>query len=370
VDRVIKSAMIPLFKVLMADRAAEAVAKTLFSGLITEGPRVLEFEDKLSSYLQTPILTVNSGTSALHLAAVLLDLAPGDEVISTPITCVATNVALLRAGATIVWADVDPRTGLLDPKDIPRRLSSRTRAIMCVDWGGALCDFEELCAFGLPVIEDAAHAFGARRSTRFPDFSCWSFQAIKHLTAADGGGLHVEDAALRERARKLRWFGIDRRAPGPNIDKTVPEAGFKFHMNDVNATIGLANFEAAVAAVEKHRQNAAWFGSALHDVTGLQLPPESETSAWWLYTILLEEPDARQDFITFMAQRGIECSRVHARNDQYPAFARAVDRRPLPGADHFDRRQVAIPVGWWIGDLEREQIAEGIRAWSHARGRR
>jgi dTDP-4-amino-4,6-dideoxygalactose transaminase len=362
--------MIPLFKVLMADRAAEAVAKTLFSGLITEGPRVLEFEDKLSAYLRTPVLTVNSGTSALHLAATLLDLAPGDEVISTPITCVATNVALLRAGATIVWADVDPHTGLLDPKDIPKRLSARTRAIMCVDWSGALCDFDALRSFELPVIEDAAHAFGALRSTEFPDFTCWSFQAIKHLTCADGGGLHVEDAALRERARKLRWFGIDRRAPGPNIDKPVQEAGFKFHMNDVNATIGLANFERAVAAVEKHRQNAAWFDAALRDVAGLRLPPASETSAWWLYTILLEEENAQRDFITFMAQRGVECSRVHARNDQYSAFAHAVDRGPLPGVEHFDGHQAAIPVGWWISDLEREQIAEGVRAWSHSRSRR
>lgn len=361
--------MIPLFKVLMSETAAEAVAKTLYSGFITEGPRVLEFEDKLSSYLGAPILTVNSGTSALHLAATLLDLAPGDEVISTPITCSATNAALLRAGATIVWADVDPDTGLLDPRDVPRRLSPRTRAIMCVDWAGALCDFEALRAFQLPVIEDAAHAFGALRSS-FPNFTCWSFQAIKHLTAADGGGLHVEDAALRERARKLRWFGIDRRAPGPNIDKTIEEAGFKFHMNDVNATIGLANFEAAVAAVDKHRQNAAWFDAALRDVEGIRRPPTSESSAWWLYTILLEEDDAQRDFITFMAQRGVECSRVHARNDRYPAFARAVNRGALPGVDYFDGHQVAIPVGWWIGDLEREQVAESVRAWSHSRGRR
>lgn len=362
--------MIPLFKVLMADGAAEVVAKTLFSGLITEGPRVLELEDKLSAYLWAPVLTVNSGTSALHLAAALLDLAPGDEVISPPITCVATNTALLRAGATIVWADVDPHTGLLDPRDIPRRLSTRTRAIMCVDWAGALCDFEELRAFDLPVIEDAAHSFGALRSTEFPDFTCWSFQAIKHLTTADGGGLHVRDAALRERGRKLRWFGIDRRAPGPNIDKTIEEAGFKFHMNDLNAAIGLANFEAAIGAVEKHRQNAAWFDAALCGVPGIRLPPPSETSAWWLYTILLEEDDAQRDFITFMAQRGVECSRVHARNDRYPAFARALDRGSLPGVDYFDSHQVAIPVGWWLGDLEREQVAEGVHAWSHSRGRR
>jgi dTDP-4-amino-4,6-dideoxygalactose transaminase len=362
--------MIPLFKVLMANRAAEAVKQTLFSGLITEGPRVVEFEDKLSAYLRTPVLTVNSGTSALHLAAVLLDLAPGDEVISTPITCAATNVALLRAGATIVWADVDPRTGLLDPSDIPRRLSSRTRAIMCVDWGGVPCDFEALRTFDLPVIEDAAHAFGALRSEAFPDFTCWSFQAIKHLTCADGGGLHVGDDALRARARKLRWFGIDRRAPGPNIDKTIEEAGFKFHMNDVNATIGLANFEAATAAVDAHRRNAQWFGEELRDVAGIQLPPASEASSWWLYTILLEEDDAQRDFITFMAQRGVECSRVHARNDQYPAFAHSVNRGPLPGVGYFDAHQVAIPVGWWLGDLEREQIAEGVRAWSHSRSRR
>jgi dTDP-4-amino-4,6-dideoxygalactose transaminase len=356
---------IPLFKVLMSSEASEAVAATLRSGVVTEGPKVVAFEEALAPVLGGPVLSVNSGTSALHLAGVLLDLKPGDEVISTPITCAATNLALLHAGATIVWADVDPTTGLIDPESVAAKVTAKTRAVMAVDWAGALVDGDLLreATGGAPVIEDAAHAFGALRTQPLPELVCWSFQAIKHLTTGDGGGLYVRDPVLREKARRLRWFGIDRQAPGPNIDKSIAEAGFKYHMNDIDASIGLANLPHAQEAVAKHRANAAWYASALKDVPGIRLPPEDPTSAWWLYTILLEPSDAQRGFISFMAARGVECSRVHSRNDVQPVFGPlAADE--LPGVDAFDGHQVAIPVGWWVGDDERSRVAEAVRDWA------
>ena len=355
---------ISLFKVLMSDDVSEFIAETIRSGVITEGPRVQAFERELSGMLGGPVLTVNSGTAALHLAAILLDLGPGDEVISTPITCAATNLALLHAGATIVWADVDPTTGLIDPRSVVEKITPRTKAVMAVDWGGRVCDSMLVAAAaGLPVIEDAAHAFGAERSSELPSTVCWSFQAIKHLTTGDGGGLYVRDEVLREKARRLRWFGIDRLLPGPNIDKPIVEAGYKYHMNDLDASIGLANLSLARAAVDAHRTNAAWYFEALKDVVGIRLPPKDPKSAWWLYTILLE-PDGRQrEFVEFMAARGVECSRVHSRNDAHPLFQKYVSSA-LPGVDYFDMHQVAIPVGWWVGDTERSRVAEAVHDWS------
>lgn len=356
--------MIPLFKVRMSPDAPAAIANTIASGTITEGPRVVEFEDKLGAYLGMPVLTVNSGTSALHLAATLLDLKPGDEVISTPITCAATNLALVHAGASIVWADVDPRTGLIDPVDVARKAALRTRAVMAVDWAGALCDFQGLSdAARVPVIEDAAHSFGAIRTGSPPDSICWSFQAIKHLTTADGGGLFVRDDAARERARRLRWFGIDRRSPGPNIDKAIADVGFKYHMNDLTASIGLANIAHVPSSLAAHRENAAWYDDNLKDARGITLPVADPNSAWWLYTIILEANDAQREFVTFMASKGVECSRAHSRNDAHPAFKAFATTSPMPGVDYFDSHQVSIPVGWWVGDKERARVAEAVRDW-------
>ena len=362
--------MIRLFKVLMAPGVPAAIEELLASGTVTEGPRVVELEDKLSAILGGEVLTVNSGTSALHLAATLLDLKPGvDEVISTPVTCAATNLALLHAGAVIVWADVDPYTGLIDPDDVGRKITQRTRAVMAVDWGGALCDVQALRAAAgdmpIRIIEDAAHAFGATRSQPLPDAVCWSFQAIKHLTTGDGGGLYVHDEQARARARRLRWFGIDRRMPGPNIDKWIVEAGFKYHMNDLDASIGLANLERAIRAVDQHCANAAWYADALKDLPGVRLPPADPGSAWWLYTLILEPPGMQRAFVEFMADRGVECSRVHSRNDAHPIFVHSAARvGTLTGVDYFDDHQVAIPVGWWLAEHDRERVAEAVIAWS------
>jgi len=356
---------IPLFRPLMSSTVPAVIAETIRSGVVTEGPKVMALEKALAAVLGGDVLAVNSGTTALHLAGVLLELEPGDEVISTPITCVATNLALLHAGATIVWADVDPATGLIDPRDVARKVTQRTRAVVAVDWGGAVCDVDALgeAVGGAPIIEDAAHAFGATRRTRLPDLVCWSFQAIKHLTTGDGGGLHVRDTALREKARLLRWFGIDRQSPGPNIDKPIALAGYKYHMNDLAASIGLANLDLAQEAVAKHRANARWYAEALAGVDGIRRPAEDPSSAWWLYTILLEPPGKQRSFADFMAQRGVDCSRVHSRNDAHPIF-RDVARDGLLGVDYFDDHQVAIPVGWWVGEDERARVAEATRDWA------
>lgn len=364
---------VPLFRVLTSEDAPRAILDAISTGTITEGPRVRELEAKLGVVLDPrdgrPVLAVNSGTSALHLALTLLDLAPGDEVISTPITCAATSCAIVRAGGKIVWADVDPRTGRIDAHDVATRTTSRTRAVVCVDWGGALCDVAALraavnagVAAPSTVIEDAAHAFGAERTGAVPDVACWSFQAIKHLTTGDGGALSVRDGRARERARRLRWFGIDRAAPGPNIEKPIEEAGFKYHMNDLAAAIGLVNLPLAVAAVARHRENAAWYGDVLRGVPGVRLPPADPGSAWWLYTLILEPDDAQRGFIQFMAERGVECSRVHARNDAHPAFG--AGPADLPGVAYFDGHQVAIPVGWWVDEEARGRVAGTVLAWA------
>jgi dTDP-4-amino-4,6-dideoxygalactose transaminase len=351
--------MIPLFKVAMSPEAPARVADVLASGYIGQGEQVEAFERALQQLLDlpTPPLTTNSCTSAIDLALHLIGVGPGDEVITTPVTCTATNSPIVTRGAIPVWADVDPLTGLIDPSSVEYKLgvTPRVKAIMAVDWGGALCDYDALKQFGIPVIQDAAHSLTAGIGG---DYVCWSFQAIKHLTTGDGGALWCPPEQM-ERARLLRWYGLDRRSKADfRCEQNIQEVGFKYHMNDIAAAIGLANIGATEGMITEHRRNAATYNHRLARLPGITRPPWSFDSSWWLYTLLVKD---RPGFIAHMAERGIACSPVHARNDTHAAFH--FPNGPLPGVDHFASRNVAIPVGWWLSTEDRRTVIEAVQAW-------
>jgi len=359
--------MIPLFKVLMSPEAPGAVTRTLVSGYLGQGPKVEAFEAALTEALDSPVpvLTMASGTAALDLALELIGVGPGDEVVTTAMTCTATNGGLVRRGATPVWADVDPATGNLAPASVGAALTRRTKAIMAVDWAGRPCDYAALRAYGLPVIEDAAHAVFARTRGQSlaragGDYVCWSFQAIKHLTTGDGGAIRVPPAQV-DRARLLRWYGLDRRdGESFRCHQDIQEIGTKAHMNDVAASLGLANLDLARWAVEQQRLHAADYQARLE---GPALPPPDAESSWWLYT--LRVPD-REAFMAACARAGVTTSPVHRRNDAHTAFRRVARAGgPLPGLEAFAATEVAIPVGWWLSPDDRAHIIDTVNAlWS------
>jgi dTDP-4-amino-4,6-dideoxygalactose transaminase len=346
----------------MAPEAPPAVERVLLSGQVAEGPVVKAFERDLGSFFATPALAVNSCTSAISLALRLLDIGPGDEVITTAQTCAATNSPIVTAGATPVFVDIEPKSGLIDPDDVRRNLSPRTMAIVAVDWAGHACDYEALRTFGLPIIEDAAHAVGSRIGARHVaeaggDIVCFSFQAIKHLTTGDGGALVTQDEELRTRARLLRWYGLDRESNVKlRFAQDITAAGYKFHMNDIAAAIGRANLKHLPDILRRHRANAGLLHECLKGVPHIELPPFDVGSSWWLFTIRVERPAV---FTQLMAKREIACSPVHARNDQITAF-RDVCRpsKRLGGLNEFASRQVSIPVGWWLDPVDVEAVAE------------
>lgn len=357
--------MIPLFKVFMHPDAKDLVSEVLDSGYIGQGPKVEEFEAALQQFLQTedPPLSVNSGTSALDLAYHLAGVGPGTEVISTAQTCTATNGALALRGARIIWADVDPLTGLIDYRDVANKVSPRTVAIVAVDWGGKPCEYAYLRGYGVPVIEDAAHAFGAYYRGKpiaqsGGDYVMWSFQAIKHLTTGDGGALMTPSHQL-ERGRLLRWFGLDRRSGESfRCAQTITELGYKYQMNDIAAAIGLANMQAAEWIVEKHRMHAANYSVLLGSLQKIKAPRYDEESAWWLYTLIMPSEKARDAFIGYMAEKDITVSPVHARNDKHPPLRFPSGK--LPGLDYFSSRECAIPVGWWLSSNDVDYIANAV----------
>jgi dTDP-4-amino-4,6-dideoxygalactose transaminase len=374
--------VLPLFKVFIAPEAKQLVEQTLFSGYLAQGPKVDAFEQLLREHFGNErICTVNSCTSAIHLALHLIkreyQLPDGAEVISSPLTCAATNFPVVANRLAIRWADVDPKTLNVDLADVERKLGSQTRILLFVHWGGYPIDYARLAEitagyrrrFGheLIVVEDCAHAWesyyhGQRVGTIQDNFACFSFQAIKALTTSDGGLLIASSDVMCREARLARWFGLDR---DNRLDfrsgQDIVHWGFKFHMNDVAASIGLANYPHVRGLVAKNKENARAYYEELRGVPGLTLPERREgfDSSYWLFTVLVSD---RSAFVRAMEAGGIQVNQVHTRNDKYTALAEF--QADLPQMDRIADEMICIPVGWWIGEAERRQIIEAIkRGW-------
>ena len=346
--------MIPLFKPYISKTAGKLVADTLNSGYIGEGPRVKELENKLSTILNGYVVLVNSGTSALHLAYQMADIR-GYEVITTPMTCMATNTPIVHNGGRIIWADIDPDTGNIDINSIREKITDRTKAIVCVHYGGNLCD-PELSSFynrhNITLIEDCAHLV----ANGLGGIECYSFQAIKFLTTGDGGALVTKSKSLYERAKLLRWYGIDREnGSDMRCMKPIYEVGHKFHMNDISASIGLANFEDLSDIVVKTHTNADRYNKAFSNLNHIHTIPVAIRNDYWLYILLV---DNRDGFMKYMKDNEISVSLVHARNDTQPIFHEF--KCPLPNLDIFWEKQVCIPVGWWLENKDIDYIIDKV----------
>jgi dTDP-4-amino-4,6-dideoxygalactose transaminase len=361
---------VPLFKVRMDSSVIEDVGDVLMSGYIGEGPKVKEFEAAISSYVGRNVVCVNSGTSAIRLALRLAGVGVGDEVISTPVTCVATNTAILEQGAKIVWADVHPRTGNILVSDVKKKITENTKAIICVHWGGYPCDLRALheieFAKNIPVIQDAAHAFGALCRglpvSGWTRFTCFSFQAIKDVTCGDGGCLVCNLEDDYDLARELRWYGFERDAGhSMRCKQNITAYGYKYHMNDIAATIGLSCLEGLDDAQKRTQDNAVFYMSELRRLNGVALPEYSGGvhCTFWLFTIFVADPDR---FEGFMKKKGITVSQVHMRNDNYTIFE-SFKSDNLLGVNVFSKHKVCIPVGWWVDDMMREHIVEMIKLY-------
>ena len=361
-------ASIPLFKVFMAPEASllPALRSVLYSGQISEGVEVERFEEAFGRHIGNPrVLSCYCGTAALHIALKLAGAGPGTEVISTPMTAEPTNLAILHTGASVVWADVDPRNVNIAAESIAERITARTRAVVAVHYGGVPVSLaairEAAAAAGIPVIEDAAHALGARYGGMtlgaHSEYVMFSFQAIKHLTTVDGGMLACRNPEDLARGRRLRWFGIDRKAPRTEVD--IAEPGYKYHMNNVNAAIGRVQLDHIAWVIARHVANGRYFDAALRGIAGLELAAWDAAAepSYWFYTVFAER---RDDLARRLAERGIASSLVHRRNDLHSVFASS--RRELPALNRAYPRMLHIPCGWWVSDADREYIADTLRA--------
>jgi len=362
---------IPIFAVRVSEHAIERVASVLRSGFIGDGPTVREFESKVMARTGARhAVAVNSGTSALQLALAVHNVGPGDEVITTAQTFVATSHVILAAGAQPVYADVQSRTGNLDPADIEHRITPRTKAILPVHWAGYPCDMDEILdvatRHGLAVIEDAAHAFGAEYRGRaigsVAPVTCFSFQAIKQLTTVDGGMLCTQDEALGEQARRRRWFGIDRIRRRPSVlgepEWDIKELGYKWHMNDVAAAIGCAHLDEYDLQLAHRALLDSAYRTGLAGVPGVELfdVAADRRSAFWTFCLHVER---RLDFVRAMKARGIEASVVHLRIDRNSLFGPV--RTDLPQLARFTETMVCLPLHGGVSEQDAAHVVEAVR---------
>jgi len=372
---------IPLFKVYMSPKAIGNTIETLSSGFIGEGPKVKEFENSLKNFFKVnnseiDIVATNSATSAEHLfyshfkkeRSDWEEWLDTDEVLSSPLTCTATNLPIVNEGLKLKWVDVDPITCNICLDDLQKKIDKNTRIITLVHWGGNPVDIDKLSQivedaknkYGrqILVLEDCAHSFGSMYKNKAVGFTgnyaTFSFQAIKHITTGDGGILVSPNSNHTKDFKLKRWYGIDRDSPRADFrcEQDIKEAGFKYHMNDIAASIGLANLDDSDWVLDGYRKNAAFYDEHLQVRKAKVLP--GAKPAYWLYTIFVEDRDKVMKYLT---QKGIHCSRVHERNDIHTCFN---NTSHLPGVDKAVAEMLCIPVGWWVTELQLNYIVKTV----------
>lgn len=359
--------MIPLVKPYMPPREELMLAleEILYSGYIATGQAVYEFEDQFKDYIDNPnMISLHSGTDALHIAYILAGIKPGDEVISTPMTAEPTNTTIAMIGAKVVWGDVDPHNGLLDPNSVRSLITEKTRAIVLVHYAGMVCDMGEFYKiskeYNIPIIEDCAHALGSKYNGKmtgnYSDYTIYSLQAIKHMTTVDGGFLALKNGEQLERAKCLRWFGLSK--DKSRLENDITEVGYKYAMNNVNATIGLCQMKHVRETIGKYIANGKYYDEALKGIPGVEMVRYNKNTepSYWLYTMKVER---RDDSCRMMESNGILASQLHHRSDTHSIFKES--HRELPQMEEWYKSFVHIPCGWWVDDETRQKIGDTIR---------
>jgi dTDP-4-amino-4,6-dideoxygalactose transaminase len=364
---------VPFLRSEFSIDVARVVGPVLASGYVGAGRRVDALERALATYLGVEnVVCTSSCTAALTLSYLAAAIRPGEIVLSTPMTCAATNIPLLHLGARIAWLDVDPITGNVTADAVLDGLRAHpsARAIIIMDWAGWPCAYDEICAIaedaGLPVIVDAAQSFGSTldglRCASRAAFVCYSFGPTKIFSTVEGGAIVVRDAAVAQRLRVMRWYGIDRAARNVTAfweyDVTTP--GHRFTTNDVFAEIGVQGLPHFHRRLAHHRHLAKCYRDDLVGIAGVTLPPDDSrrVSNYWMFSILAE---GRTRLLRRLHDAGIHAATPHNRNDHLTCFANT-EARPLSGVDHFAANYLCLPIGPWVTEANIGEVCSIVRA--------
>jgi perosamine synthetase len=372
--------VIPVFRPSITEEEIQAVREVMESGWLGLGPKTAEFEQEFARYVGARhAVGMSSGTAALHLALHLLELKRGDEVIVPTITFVSTPHSVVYTGATPVFADVCPDTVCIDPRDVERKITPRTRAIMPVHYGGHPCELDALHGIvrghDIAIVEDAAHACGAeyqrKRIGSLSPLTCFSFHAVKNLACGEGGMVTTDNDDYARLLRELRWLGISKDTWQRTVENPVyawhyfvNRLGFKAHLNDIAAAIGLVQLRRLEQLNARRRTLVARYTERLSQLSGVQCPAEKPyvRSAWHLYAIQVED---RDELIAYFKERGIAPGVHYYPTHLHPYYR---DRKAeCPRAEELWKRLLTLPLYPDLREEEQEHIIQTVEQFAQRR---
>lgn len=376
--------MIKLFHHTVYPESIQYVADVLKSGWTGLGPKVEEFENALAEYLQTPfVIATNSGTSALEICLHCIQKNPKDYVITTPLTFISTVHSIVRNNMVPVFADIEPDTGNISVDSILKLLKSsmfireRVKAILVVHYGGLPVDmdavYEISSEYSIPIIEDAAHAFGAkygddRIGTKYSQYVAFSFHSVKPLAIGDGGAIATNSERVAQVAKQLRWCGIDKstheRTSGGTYswDYSVKSIGLKAYMNSIQAAIGLGQLQHAEDDARLRQRFVDIYRERLSTCNGISLlaTREHRTSSNHLFVILCNNPDDKPKLMAFLQENGIQTGCHYRPAHTYPMYRAAISDDGCKNSIDFFTRAISLPMHVSLSEQDITDICDKI----------
>lgn len=367
--------MIPVQRPYLGPEELEAVGKVFDTRWLGMGSTTKEFEDKLRDFVGAKhVIAVNTGTSALHIAMDAVGLKAGDEVIVPSLTFAAALQAIVAVQARPVFCDVHADTLNMDMEDAFNRVTPRTRVIMPVHYGGLVCEMDKLTSFAgereICVLEDAAHAFGSTYKGRnvgtLGDITCFSFDPIKNITCGEGGAVATDDDQIAARIIPKRILGIDndtwsRYRNERNWFYEVVTPGYRYHLSNVNAAIGLEQLKRFDAFKTRKQEIVARYDETLDDLTGLSLIEHGGSETFPFFYIVRVLEGRRDDLMQHLKGRGVGTGVHYIPNHIQPLFAEY--RTELPVTDQLYEEIMTLPLYYEMKDSEVDSVIDAVRAF-------
>lgn len=368
--------MIPITKPCVGNEEASAAAAAVLSGWLSQGPRVQEFEELVAGFTgaRHAIATSNC-TTALHLALLAAGVGPGDEVICPSFSFIATANAIVHAGATPVFVDIDAATYNIAPELIERAITPATRAIVPVDQIGlaanipAVVEIARRC--GLAVVEDAAPSLGATigesRVGAMSDYTCFSFHPRKSITTGEGGMICTDDDAAATRLRSIRSHGastsdLSRHQSGTIEIEEYRELGFNYRMSDVHAAVGVVQMGRLLSIISERRRLALRYNALLARVDGVTTPvePDGYRHTYQSYCVRLRSPERRAGVMAYLAERGIASRRGVMAIHMEPFYRKRFSALSLPVTEEASAATLLLPLYAGMTESEQDQVVEAL----------
>lgn len=351
--------MIPIFKPYIPNDILSGIEEILYSGKLSYGKHGIKFEAALREYLSnSKSMTISSYNQAMLVALTALDLKPGDEIIASPVSCLASNQPFVSKKLKVVWADINPLTGSIDPSDIERRITSKTKAVFINHYCGYIGEIDEILSVAkthnLFVVDDCIEAFGGMYNRRRigntgTDISIFNFQTVRLPNTIEGGGISFKDKNLFSKALRIRDYGINRENFRDSLGEInsacdIKIEGYGALMGEINSYLGIKQMKCIDQLLNQQLENAQKWDTLLEEMQGiepLRINPNSEPN-YWVYGVLCEDKD---ETLKMFRKKGYYATGVHINNNVYSVFE---NTEFLPGVDEFMKKFLAIPSGWWI----------------------